>query len=89
MKKNNGTGVQDAINRAVFELLDRIVVYPVEDENKLCNKQGDVLPDAVSDEARIQQPHDPRIPGATPISARDSCTPSMPAPRCGSRRTTS
>ena len=34
MKKNNGTGVQDAINRAVFELLDRIVVYRVEDENK-------------------------------------------------------
>ena len=46
MKKNNGTGVQDAINRAVFELLDRIVVYPVEDEHKFCNKQGDVLPDA-------------------------------------------
>jgi len=46
MKKNNGTGVQDAVNRAVFELLDRIVVYPVEDEHKFCNKQGDVLPDA-------------------------------------------
>lgn len=46
MKQNNGTGVQQAINRAVFELLDRIVVYPVEDENKFCNKQGEVLPDA-------------------------------------------
>jgi len=46
MKQNNGTGVQQAINRAVFTLLDRIVVYPVEDENKYCNKQGDVLPDA-------------------------------------------
>ncbi len=46
MKKNNGTGVQDTINRAVFELLDRIVIYPVEDEHKFCNKQGDVLPDA-------------------------------------------
>lgn len=46
MKMNNGTGVQDAVNRAVFELLDRIVVYPVEDEHKFCNKQGDVLPDA-------------------------------------------
>ena len=57
MKKNNGTGVQDAINRAVFELLDRIVVYPVEDENKLCNKQGDVLPDAFLMK-RGSTPHD-------------------------------
>lgn len=46
MKQCNGTGVQQAINRAVFELLDMIVVYPVEDENHYCNKQGDVLPDA-------------------------------------------
>jgi ribosome-binding ATPase YchF (GTP1/OBG family) len=46
MKENNGTGVQQAINRAVYELLDMIVVYPVEDENHFCNKQGDVLPDA-------------------------------------------
>ncbi len=46
MKQNNGTGVQQAINRAVFTLLDRIVVYPVEDENHYCNKQGEVLPDA-------------------------------------------
>lgn len=46
MKQNGGTGVQQAINRAVFDLLDRIVVYPVEDENRFCNKQGDVLPDA-------------------------------------------
>ena len=46
MKECKGTGVQQAINRAVFELLDMIVVYPVEDENHYCNKQGDVLPDA-------------------------------------------
>lgn len=46
MKECKGTGVQQAINRAVFELLDMIVVYPVEDENHFCNKQGDVLPDA-------------------------------------------
>ena len=46
MKQLSGTGVQQAINRAVFELLDMIVVYPVEDENHYCNKQGDVLPDA-------------------------------------------
>jgi len=46
MKENGGTGVQQAINRAVFGLLDRIVVYPVEDENHYCDKQGRVLPDA-------------------------------------------
>lgn len=46
MKECKGTGVQQAINRSVFELLDMIVVYPVEDENHYCNKQGDVLPDA-------------------------------------------
>ena len=46
MQQCHGTGVQQAINRAVFELLDRIVVYPVEDENHYCNKQGEVLPDA-------------------------------------------
>jgi ribosome-binding ATPase len=46
MKQCKGTGVQQAINKAVFELLDMIVVYPVEDENHYCNKQGDVLPDA-------------------------------------------
>jgi ribosome-binding ATPase YchF (GTP1/OBG family) len=46
MKQHHGTGVQQAINRAVCDLLDMIVVYPVEDETHFCNKQGDVLPDA-------------------------------------------
>jgi ribosome-binding ATPase YchF (GTP1/OBG family) len=46
MKQFKGTGVQQAVNRAVFELLDMIVVYPVEDENHFCNKKGEVLPDA-------------------------------------------
>jgi ribosome-binding ATPase len=52
-----GTGVQQAINRAVFELLNMIVVYPVEDENHFCNKQGDVLPDAFL-MRRGSTPHD-------------------------------
>jgi len=46
MKKYGGTGVQQCINKAVFELLDHIVVYPVEDENKFTDKDGNVLPDA-------------------------------------------
>lgn len=40
------TGVQQAIDRAYFGLLNSVVVYPVEDETKLCNKDGEVLPDA-------------------------------------------
>jgi ribosome-binding ATPase YchF (GTP1/OBG family) len=46
MDRFGGTGVQQAINRSVFELLDMIVVYPVEDENKYCDGQGRILPDA-------------------------------------------
>jgi hypothetical protein len=44
--KFGSTGVQDCLNKAVFDLLGYIVVYPVEDENKLCDKDGNVLPDA-------------------------------------------
>lgn len=40
------TGVQECIERVAFDLLDLIVVYPVEDENHLTDKQGRVLPDA-------------------------------------------
>jgi ribosome-binding ATPase YchF (GTP1/OBG family) len=57
MKKCKGTGVQQAINRAIFELLDMIVVYPVEDENHYCNKKGEVLPDAFLMK-RGSTPHD-------------------------------
>ncbi|HLC59206.1 MAG TPA: redox-regulated ATPase YchF [archaeon] len=41
------TGVQECLNKTVFQLLDHIVVYPVEDENKLCDKDKNVLPDAL------------------------------------------
>ena len=40
------TGVQETINRVCFGLLKLIVVYPVEDEIKLTDKKGNVLPDA-------------------------------------------
>ncbi len=46
MSKNGGTGIQKCINETVFNLLDLIVVYPVEDENKFSDKQGRILPDA-------------------------------------------
>ncbi|AWR99430.1 redox-regulated ATPase YchF [Metallosphaera hakonensis] len=41
------TGVQQAINEAVFGALNMIHVYPVEDERKYTNKDGDVLPDVI------------------------------------------
>jgi ribosome-binding ATPase len=46
MKAYGGTGVQAAINQAYFGLLGSVVVYPVEDETKLTDKAGSVLPDA-------------------------------------------
>ncbi|ADB57421.1 redox-regulated ATPase YchF [Archaeoglobus profundus] len=46
MKKYGGTGVQKAINTLVFDVLNYIVVYPVEDENKFTDSKGNVLPDA-------------------------------------------
>jgi len=46
MKKLGGTGVQDALNKIVFDEIGMIIVYPVEDEGKYCNAKGVVLPDA-------------------------------------------
>ena len=46
MKVFGGTGVQDAINSAFFDLLNAIVVFPVEDETRLSDKDGRILPDA-------------------------------------------
>ena len=39
------TGVQHAINVAVFKLLKMNAVYPVADASKLADKHGNVLPD--------------------------------------------
>ncbi len=39
------TGIQEILNAAVFDSLKFIVVYPVEDETKLTNKDGVILPD--------------------------------------------
>jgi ribosome-binding ATPase len=57
MKEFGGTGVQQALNRAVFSLLDMIVVYPVEDEHHYCDGKGRVLPDAFLMK-RGSTPHD-------------------------------
>lgn len=46
LSKIKSTGVQSVLDSAIFDLLKLIVVFPVEDESKLCNKEGEVLPDA-------------------------------------------
>jgi len=45
LKRWNSTGVQDALNKAFFELLKMIAVYPVENVEKLSDHDGNVLPD--------------------------------------------
>jgi len=45
IKENNGTGVQECLNKAVFDVLSMKTAFPVEDENKLTNNKGAVLPD--------------------------------------------
>jgi len=46
LKRYETTGVQEAINAAFFQLLGMIVVYTVEDVEKLSDHDGRVLPDA-------------------------------------------
>ena len=46
LDKYGSTGVQEAINTVCFKLLDLIIVYPVEDEIKLSDKKGNILPNA-------------------------------------------
>jgi ribosome-binding ATPase len=45
LQKYGSTGVQEAINIACFKLLRMMAVYSVEDEFKLTDKKGNVLPD--------------------------------------------
>ena len=45
LDKYGSTGVKDALNYGIFELLNRIVVYPVQDEHKYTDQKGNVLPD--------------------------------------------
>ena len=45
LDKYGSTGVQECLNKAVFDFMKYIAVYPVENENKFSNKKGEVLPD--------------------------------------------
>ena len=46
LRPYESTGVQLCINEAFFRLLNMIVVYPVEDAEKMTDHSGNVLPDA-------------------------------------------
>ncbi|MEK6852875.1 MAG: redox-regulated ATPase YchF [Nanoarchaeota archaeon] len=47
LEKYGNAGCQQVLNEAVFKILKRITVYPVENENKLSDSYGNVLPDAL------------------------------------------
>lgn len=46
MTEYGGTGGQKALDGAVYDLLDRFTAYPVQNETKWTDGQGNVLPDA-------------------------------------------
>jgi ribosome-binding ATPase YchF (GTP1/OBG family) len=46
MREYGGTGVQAALDHAVYDLLDRVTVYPVQDASNWTDGSGNVLPDA-------------------------------------------
>ncbi len=46
LSRYGSTGVQQLINHAVFNVLNLIVVYPVEDHHKYTDHYGNILPDA-------------------------------------------
>lgn len=47
LSNNHGTGIQESLNSAFFNLLHLMVVYPVEDAERLADHNGNVLPDAL------------------------------------------
>ncbi len=47
LRKYGSTGVQETLETAVYDVLGMKVVFPVENETKLSDKDGNVLPDAI------------------------------------------
>ena len=47
LRRLGSTGVQKVLDSAVFDTLGLVAAYPVEDETRLTNKDGQVLPDVV------------------------------------------
>ncbi|QCC47398.1 redox-regulated ATPase YchF [Halobellus limi] len=46
MAEHGGTGVQRAVDTAVYDVLDMVTAYPVQNETKWTDGTGEVLPDA-------------------------------------------
>ena len=46
MDEHGGTGVQAAIDTAVYDLLDHVTAFPVQNETRWTDAQGNMLPDA-------------------------------------------
>ena len=47
LSTSGGTGIEALLDAVVFDTLDRIVVYPVQDEGRWVDGDGRVLPDAL------------------------------------------
>lgn len=47
LKRYGSTGVQETLETAVYDVLGMKIVFPVENETKLSDKDGNVLPDAI------------------------------------------
>ena len=47
ISKYGSTGVQNIIDKIIFDVLQMIVVFPVENEHKMTDGKGNVLPDAL------------------------------------------
>ncbi|MBT5661248.1 MAG: TGS domain-containing protein [Euryarchaeota archaeon] len=54
MESSNGTGVARLLDRVLFDLLEQIVVYPVQDESHWVDGDGKILPDAFVVSSGIQ-----------------------------------
>lgn len=46
LRRYGSTGMQEVVDRAILQVLDMIVVYPVANASKLSDTKGQVLPDA-------------------------------------------
>ena len=54
LRANKNTGVSKILDIVLFEELDHIVVYPVQDENQWIDGEGRILPDALVVPDKIQ-----------------------------------
>jgi len=47
LNRLNGTGLAPLFDHVLFDMLERVVVYPVQDEQRWVDGDGRVLPDAL------------------------------------------